>query len=79
MKCPFCGAEMIAGGIVAGVIPVYWIPQEKFDESPVMRKIITTGIKSIGKSSVIFGETKISGAYYCEGCNKIIGAFDVTN
>ena len=79
MKCPFCGKDMQRGGIVAAAVPVYWIPQETFESSAVKRKFFTSGIKAIGKSSVVFGETKIPDAYYCDICDKIIGAFDVTN
>ena len=79
MKCIVCGAEMQPGDIVASGITVMWVLRREFQKKGI-RKLIYEGGKSIGHSNVsdmVFGQTKIPNAYYCEHCNKIIGIFDV--
>jgi len=33
----------------------------------------------IGKRNTLLRETRVSNAFFCENCNKIVGIFDVTN
>ena len=79
MKCIVCGAEMQPGGIVANGITVMWVPRREFQKKG-LGKLIYEGGKSIGHTTIsdmVFGQTRIPNAYYCEHCNKIIGIFDV--
>ncbi len=78
MKCPICGKEMQDGGIVVDGVAPMWVPKEQFDRKGLKRIIYREG-RSIGKTNIILGQTKISGAFFCRECNKVIGIFDVTN
>lgn len=78
MKCPICDNEMCEGGlIIDGVVPG-WVPMEQFRKKGI-RALVRTGLRKIGKTNVVLGETKVSNAYCCENCNKIIGIFDITD
>ena len=76
MKCPICGEEMIAGGLISAGISVGWVPKDEFDKKG-LRRISYQEWHSIGNSSILLGQTKIPNAFLCKKCNKIIGVFDV--
>ncbi|KPU42697.1 hypothetical protein OXPF_37510 [Oxobacter pfennigii] len=76
MNCPLCNCEMEEGGIITSGVSAMWVPMEQFSKKGIRRLIYTNG-RVIGKSNVVFGQTKISNAFFCEHCNKIVGIFDV--
>lgn len=77
MKCPICGNEMQAGGlIVDGVVPG-WVPLEEFEKTG-LEQVTRSGFRTIGgEVSALLGQTKVPNAYLCESCKKIVGVFDV--
>lgn len=78
MKCPICGKAMHMGGIVAdGAILVSWYPQEQFEKTG-LKSLWYTGGKTVGKSNPFLKSVKVPNAWYCDGCDKVIGVFDVT-
>ena len=44
-----------------------------------IKRLMHTGMRTMGESSILLGQTKISNAYFCKSCNKIMGIFDVKN
>lgn len=78
MRCPICNGEMEEGGIITDDISPMWVPMDQFNRKGLKRLIYSRG-KPIGEPNIIIGQTKISNAFFCEGCNKIIGVFPVTN
>lgn len=78
MKCILCDAKMLQGGIVTQGVSAIWIPQIEFQKKGIKKLIYKNG-KNIGSSDVVLGQTKISNAYFCSNCNKIIGIFDVND
>lgn len=76
MKCLICNTDIEAGGIIAQGVSVMWIPMSEFQKKGIKRVVYTNG-KIIGKHNVILGQTKISNAYFCNQCNKVIEVFDV--
>lgn len=78
MKCPICDLEMQEGGlIVDGVMPG-WVPMEQFRKKG-LKSLAYRGLRTIGKSNILLGETKVPNAFFCRNCNKIVGVFDITN
>ena len=51
---------------------------EQFEKKGLQR-LVHTGLRTIGTTNILLGQTKVPGAYFCPGCNKVIGIFDVTN
>ena len=78
MKCPICNNEMIEGGLVIDGVAPGWVPMEEFQKKG-LKRIVHTGLRTIGKSSVLFSQTKVPNAFFCKNCNKIVGVFDITN
>jgi hypothetical protein len=76
MKCPICGEEMLAGGLISAGISVGWVPKDEFDKKG-LRRISYQEWHSIGNSSILLGQTKIPNAFLCKKYNKVIGVFDV--
>lgn len=75
MKCPKCGMEMEKGGLVTDSCALVWYPEETYDKHPIKRTF-TIG-KRIGTTSMLYSETKVPDAYYCEKCNIVTGVFSV--
>ena len=71
MKCPICGEEMLAGGLISAGISVGWVPKDEFDKKG-LRRISYQEWHSIGNSSILLGQTKIPNAFLCKNCNKIM-------
>lgn len=78
MKCPLCGGEMEEGGLVIQSVNPGWVPMEQFQRKGVKR-LCYHGLRTIGKTSILWGQTKVPNAFFCRPCNKIVGIFDVTN
>ncbi len=78
MKCIYCGEEMEEGGLIIDGVASGWVPMEQFKRKG-LKRLVYTGLRTIGKSNVLLGQTKVPNAFYCKNCNKIIGAFDITN
>lgn len=78
MKCILCGSDMQPGGIVTQGVSVMWVPLFEFEKKGIQKLIYENG-KAIGHTDLIWGRTKISNAYFCQKCNKVIGIFDVSN
>ena len=76
MNCPFCGKNMEKGGIVTGGVTAMWHPLSEF-EKKVWKRIIYADGKPIGKPNFFSNQTRISNAWFCQTCNKIIGIFDI--
>lgn len=76
MKCPICNNEMIEGGLVIDGVAPGWVPMEEFQKKG-LKRIVHTGLRTIGKSSVLFSQTKVPNAFLCKNCNKIVGVFDI--
>ena len=57
MKCPICNNEMIEGGLVIDGVAPGWVPMEEFQKKG-LKRIVHTGLRTIGKSSVLFSQTK---------------------
>ena len=43
MKCPICGEEMLAGGLISAGISVGWVPKDEFDKKG-LRRIYLSGM-----------------------------------
>ena len=78
MKCPICNKEMQEGGLIIDGVAPGWVPMEQFQEKGVKR-IGHTGFRTIGKTNILLGQTKVPNAFFCGNCNKIVGVFEVTN
>lgn len=65
MKCPICGEEMLAGGLISAGISVGWVPKDEFDKKG-LRRISYQEWHSIGNSSILLGQTKIPNAFLCK-------------
>ena len=76
MNCPICGSKTEKGGIVTSGITAMWHPLSEF-EKQIWKRIIYKDGKSIGESSILFNQTRIPNAFYCQNCNKVIGIFDI--
>lgn len=76
MVCPICAKEMEEGGIITSGVTAMWHPKKEFDKKGLGKLVYTDG-KPIGKSSILFSQTKIPNAFYCAHCNKVAGIFDV--
>lgn len=48
MKCPICGEEMLAGGLISAGISVGWVPKDEFDKKG-LRRISYQEWHSIGR------------------------------
>ena len=57
MKCPICNNEMIEGGLVIDGVEPGWVPMEEFQKKG-LKRIVHTGLRTIGKSSVLFSQTE---------------------
>ena len=44
-----------------------------------LKRMAYTGLRTIGKSNILLGQTRVPDAYFCPICNKVMGVFDVTN
>ena len=78
MNCPLCGGELQEGGLVIDGVAPGWIPMEQFQKKGLQR-LVHTGLRTIGTTNILLGQTKVPGAYFCPKCNKVVGIFDVTN
>lgn len=78
MKCPICNNEMIEGGLVINGVAPGWVPMEEFQKKG-LKRIVHTGLRTIGKTSILYSQTKVPNAFLCKICNKIVGVFDITN
>ena len=76
MKCPICNNELLKGGIIVNGVVCGWVPMDQFQKKGIKR-LMHTGMRTIGESSILLGQTKISNVYFCKSCNKIMGIFDV--
>ena len=76
MKCIFCGSDMQPGVIVTQSVSAMWVPLSEFQKKEIKKLIYTNG-KALGHANIIWGQTKIPNAYFCQKCNKVIGVFDV--
>lgn len=76
MQCPLCGGAMEQGGIITGGVTAMWHPIKEFEKKNWKRVVYVDG-KPIGKSSILLNQTRISNAWFCPACNKIIGIFDI--
>ena len=43
MKCPICGEEMLAGGLISAGISVGWVPKDEFDKKDLEEFPIRNG------------------------------------
>lgn len=78
MKCPICGEEMLEGGLIIDGVAPGWVSMEQFCKKG-LKRLVYTGLRTIGKTNFLLGETKVPNAFFCRTCNKIVGVFDVTN
>lgn len=78
MRCPICDCEMQEGGLVIDGVAPGWVPMEQFQKKG-LKRIVYSGLRTIGKANILLGQTKVPNAYFCKPCNKIVGVFDVTN
>ena len=78
MNCPICGAHMEEGGLIIDGVAPGWVPMEQFAKKG-LKRMAYTGLRTIGKSNILLGQTRVPGAFFCKNCNKIVGIFDVTN
>lgn len=78
MKCPLCDNEMQEGGLIIDGVASGWVPMEQFQKKG-LRRMVYTGLRTIGKTSILWNKTKVPNAFFCKKCNKIVGIFDVTN
>jgi len=78
MKCPICDHEMQEGGLIIDGVAPGWVPMEQFQKKG-WKRIVYTGVRSIGETSILLGETKVPNAHFCAYCNKVVGIFDITN
>ena len=78
MKCPVCGNDMEEGGLLIDGVAPGWIPMEQFEKKGLER-LVHTGLRTIGKTNLLLGQTKVPNAFFCKTCNKIIGVFNITN
>ena len=78
MICPICGGEMEEGGLIASGISVMWFPLEQFAKKGLER-LWYEGRKVSRKVELPSRPYRIPGAYYCRGCQKIIGIFDISH
>lgn len=78
MKCPICGNEMLEGGLIIDGVAPGWVPMEQFKKKG-LKRLVYTGLRTIGKTNILLSETKVPNAHFCKNCNKIVGIFDVTN
>lgn len=78
MKCPICSNELSEGGIITNSVVCGWVPMDQFRKKGIER-LMYTGMRTIGKSSILLGQTKIPNAYFCKSCHKVMGIFDVKN
>ena len=44
-----------------------------------LKRIVHTGLRTIGKTTILYSQTKVPNAFLCKNCNKIVGMFDITN
>ena len=78
MRCPICDNEMQDGGLIIDGVAPGWVPMEQFQKKG-LKRIVYTGLRTIGEASILLSQTKVPNAHFCKHCNKIIGIFDVTN
>lgn len=68
---------MEPGGIVTDGVTPAWVPEKEFKKTG-LKRLVYHDAKMIGKANAILGQSKISNAYFCEKCQKIVGIFDIT-
>ena len=78
MKCPICGGELQEGGLILDGVTPGWVPMEQFEKRGVKR-VVYTGLRTIGQTNFLLRQTRVPGAYFCQTCNKVLGIFDVTD
>lgn len=69
---------MEEGGLIINSVMPGWVPMEQFKKRG-LRRLLYTGLRTIGKSNYLLGQTRVDNAFYCPKCRKIVGLFDVTN
>ncbi|MBQ3011397.1 MAG: hypothetical protein IJA20_08380 [Methanocorpusculum sp.] len=77
MKCPTCGNEMEAGGLLIDGTLVRWVPMETFDRGPLGRLVLTENRVIEHETNMLTKQTKVSNAHFCCTCEKVVGIFDV--
>ncbi len=78
MKCPVCGIDMSEGGLIVNCVDPGWVPMEQFRRKGIKR-LIYTGLRTIGETNILLNQTKIPNAWFCRNCSKVMGVFEVTN
>ena len=78
MQCPTCGGDLQEGGLIIDGVAPGWVPMEQFAKKG-LKRMAYTGLRTIGKSNILLGQTRVPDAYFCPICNKVMGVFDVTN
>ena len=69
MKCPICGEEMLAGGLISAGISVGWVPKDEFDKKG-LRRISYQEWHSIGNSSILLGQKRYQTLFYAKNAIK---------
>lgn len=77
MKCPICGNDMYEGGLIVEGITPGWVPMEQFKKKG-LKRLVYSEVRKIGITNYLLNQTRVPNAFFCEGCNKIVGIFDVT-
>ncbi len=77
MRCYFCAGEPEEGGLIVSGLQVGWVPMEQFKRKG-LKRLVYSGVKSIGKINYVMQQVRVPNAYYCPSCKKVMGAFDVT-
>lgn len=77
MKCPICGEETAAGGLIVDGTLVRWAPMDTFNRKGIKRLHLPGCQVISGKTNFLIRDTKIPNAHYCEHCKKILGIFDL--
>ena len=78
MNCPICGAQMEEGGLIIDGVDPGWVTMGELKKKGAAR-LLYTGLRTIGKTNILLGHTRVPKAFFCKKCNKIVGIFDVTN
>ena len=78
MQCPICGGALQEGGLIIDGVAPGWVPMEQFAKKG-LKRMAYTGLRTIGKSNILLGQTRVPDAYFCPICNKVMGGFDVTD
>ena len=78
MNCIICNSTMEPGGIISEGVSTMWVPLNEFNKRGPKR-LVYSGGKRLGTPNILIGQTRISNAFFCKKCNKVIGIFDAGN